>query len=389
MSSDVSIIITVSIIIGISPFLAKIIKIPITPIEIILGSIAGYVGFLSSEHHIFLLVAEFGFLYLMFLAGTEINLRQILKVPNHIMKNAVLYTILLYLTSALFVYYFHLSNLFIVTMPLISIGLIATLTKEYGKNQEWLNLAITVGVVGEIISITVVTFVAGALEFGVGTKFYLTILYLMLFLGIFWITFKILRVVFWWYPEIKTFLMPYSDHKDQDIRLSMSLFFITIAIMLYLHLELAFGAFLAGVFISTFFEHKVHLPEKLGSFGFGLLIPIFFIYTGASFQLDAILMEGLLERTFLIIFIMIAMRVLSSMVFVKKLGFKNTILFALSHSMPLTLLIAVASIAYHSNSIDQFNYFALILASIFEVIICMVGINIVTSKITINNYNQK
>ena len=376
MVSDVSIIITISVIIAISPFLSKIIKIPITPIEIILGSIAGYFTFLTSEHHIFLLISEFGFLYLMFLAGTEIDLKKILKVPKDIMQNAIIYTVLLYITSAIFTYYFQLSNLFIVTMPLISIGLIATLTKEYGKNQEWLNLSITVGVVGEVISITVVTFVAGALEFGVGAKFYSTILYLTLFLGLFWTTFKVLRVVFWWYPEIKTFLMPYSDQKEQDIRLSMSLFFIMIAIMLYLHLELAFGAFLAGVFIATFFEHKAHLPEKLGSFGFGLLIPIFFIYTGASFKLEAIFMEGLLNRTFLIIGIMIAMRVLSSIIFLKQLGIKNTILFALSHSMPLTLLIAVASIAYHSKSIDEFNYFAFILASIFEVIIGMIGINL-------------
>jgi Kef-type K+ transport system membrane component KefB len=68
------------------------------------------------------------------------------------------------------------------------------------------------------------------------------------------------------------------------------------------------------------------------------------------------------------------------MLFVKELGLKDTILFALSHSMPLTLLIAVATLAYHSSSISQFYYYAFILSSIFEVIFCMILIKIINSK---------
>lgn len=75
MSDNVVLIITISLIIIFSPFFAKLLKLPTTPIEIILGSILGYVGFLHSEH-LFDIVAELGFLYLMFIAGTEINLKK-------------------------------------------------------------------------------------------------------------------------------------------------------------------------------------------------------------------------------------------------------------------------------------------------------------------------
>ena len=78
MSDNVVLITTISLIIIFSPFIAKILRLPTTPIEIMLGSVFGYIGFINSEH-LFDLVAEFGFLYLMFIAGSEINLKNTLK----------------------------------------------------------------------------------------------------------------------------------------------------------------------------------------------------------------------------------------------------------------------------------------------------------------------
>jgi len=150
--------------------------------------------------------------------------------------------------------------------------------------------------------------------------------------------------------------------------------------MLYLDLELAFGAFLAGIFIPTFFEHKHELPEKLASYGFGFLIPIFFIHIGNSFHLDALSIEGLITKAIFIALIMIVMRVIASLVFIKELGAVDSILMGLSHSMPLTLLIAMATLAYHANSIDQLHYYAFILAALFQVISVMIVIKIINNK---------
>jgi len=184
----------------------------------------------------------------------------------------------------------------------------------------------------------------------------------------------------WWYPELKTYLMPKRDNQEQDIRVSMSIFFLMIALMLYLHLELALGAFIAGVFIKTFFRHNTQLPHKLEHFGFGWLVPIFFIWIGTSFNLDALFISNLVEVSLLITFSMIVMRIASSMIFKKEMGSQGVLLFALSHSMPLTLLIAVATLAYHNNSISLFYYHAFILASIFEVIFSMVAIRLLIAR---------
>ncbi len=375
MSDNTVLIITISLIIVFSPFLARFLRLPTTPIEIILGSLLGYVGFLHDEH-LFDLVAEFGFLYLMFIAGTEINLKNVLKTPVSIMKKAIVYLILLYIFSITFSIQFNLGKIFIVLLPLISVGLVASLAKEYGKNP-WLTLSMTVGGIGEVASIVILTITSAALKSGFGLGLFQTIMALLAFLLFMFILFRSMQLTFWWFPKVAIALMPHNDNKEQDIRLSMGIFFLLVGAMLFLHLELAFGAFLAGIFIPTFFEHKHELPEKLASFGFGFLIPIFFIHIGSSFHLNALLINGLIKEAITITVVMVFMRLFASMVFIKELGLIDTILFGLSHSMPLTLLIAMATLAYSANSIDKLHYYAFILAALFQVISVMIIIKLI------------
>jgi Kef-type K+ transport system membrane component KefB len=372
---DVALIVTLSLIVIFSPFFAKRYKIPTTPVEIILGALFGYIGLLHHNNY-FELVAEVGFLYLMFIAGTEVNLKKVLKTEASLMKRILVYIALLYAFSIGFSLYFDLGKMFMVLLPLISVGLIATLVKEYGKTP-WLTLSMTVGGIGEVVSIGVLTLSSAALKFGVGFELIKTIVALVLFILFILLLFKALQLLFWWFPEVSTALMPHEDNKEQDVRLSMGILFLLVAGMLYLDLELAFGAFIAGMFIPTFFEHKQELPEKLASYGFGFLVPIFFVYIGTTFNLEALFMEGLVMKALLITLVMILMRVISAGVFVKELGHRGAVLMGLSHSMPLTLLVAMATLAYHANSIDKLHYFAFILASLFQVLIVMVLVKLI------------
>jgi len=378
MSGNIVLIVTISLIIMFSPFFAKFLKLPTTPVEIILGSILGYFGFLHEEH-LFDLIAEFGFLYLMFIAGTEINLKNVLNTSATIMKKVAIYLFFLYAFSILFAIQFSLGKIFMVLLPLISVGLVAALVKEYGKTP-WLALSMTVGGIGEVVSIVILTITSAALQSGIGLGLFQTIMALIAFLLFMFLVFRSMQLIFWWFPKVSTLLMPYEDNKEQDIRLSMGIFFLLIGAMLYLHLELAFGAFLAGIFIPTFFEHKHELPEKLASYGFGFLIPVFFIHIGSSFNVEALGMDGLVTKALIITIVMIWMRLMASLVFIKELGTTDAILMGLSHSMPLTLLIAMATLAYSAHSIDKLHYYAFILAALFQVISVMIIIKLINIK---------
>ncbi len=380
MSEEILIIISISLIIFSSPLISKLLRLPTITVEIALGALAAYFAFIV-EHSILELVAELGFLYLMFLAGLEVDLKKLVNISSNLLKKSLIYNIILFSFAAIITFYLDLGYIFIVILPLISIGLLAALKKEYG-DVEWISLSITVGLIGEIISIFAFTTFSAAIEFGINFEFYKTMFLFTIFLISMLFVYKLFHNLIWWYPEIKAFLMPEVDHQEQDIRVSMAIFFLMIAVMLYLNLEVAFGAFIAGTFITTFFEeHNKQLPHKLEHFGFGWLVPIFFIYVGSSFELESLFHDGLIYTALLITFGMICIRLVGSTLFIRDIGLNKFYMIGLSHSMPLTLLIAVSTLAYHNHSITQFYYYAFILSAIMEVLIVMIAIRILSNFI--------
>ena len=382
--ANITLILTLSLLILISPFIAKIIRIPTPPIEIVLGSIFAYIG-LIDHHDYFDMIAEVGFLYLMFLAGMEVDLKQILNSPRSLIRRSFFFLLIMGLLTLAFSWIFNLNTIVTISLPLISIGLLASLSKVYGKEQPWLQLAFVVGVLGEIVSIAALTILDAASTIGFGWELVGKMTYLLLFMIVIFLLYRFLHLLFWWYPELKTALMPKLDASDQDIRLAISLFFILIAVMLALKLELALGAFIAGVAISAFFHHEKKLEEKMSSLGFGFLVPLFFIHVGASFDISKLAVPGIVTGALLIAFLMILMRVLAAFVLKKHYGPRNALLAGLSLSMPLTLLIAVATIGYETHLIDILSYYQLILASLFEILVSMVTIKMLQDR----EYQQK
>ena len=261
IDTSITLILILSLLIWSSPFVAKVLRLPIPAVEIMLGSIVAYLG-LAEHNQYFNLIAEVGFLYLMFLAGMEVDLKQITNSPRIVIQKSMLFLLLMVMFSITFGLLFGLNTVVIVSMPLISIGLLASLSKIYGKEEPWIRLAFIAGVLGEILSIAALTVFDAAITTGFNIDLVLKISYLLLFILVIYILYKMLQLLFWWYPELKSTLVPKIDTSAQDIRLSISLFFILIAVMLALELELALGAFIAGIAISAFFHHENSLKRR-------------------------------------------------------------------------------------------------------------------------------
>jgi Kef-type K+ transport system membrane component KefB len=166
----------------------------------------------------------------------------------------------------------------------------------------------------------------------------------------------------------------------------MALFFAMIGAMIYLGLDMVLGAFIAGMFVATFFEHKKELPHKLSSLGFGFLIPVYFIYVGSTVNLDALFSLSILLLSLKIVGIMVAIRIASSMIYIKELGVKNTLMFAMGDSMPLTFLLAVATIGISAHAISSEEYYALVIAGMIASVAMMSIIQIVTYYAPDKNY---
>ena len=381
MNNAIPLLIAIPFIIFIAPYVAKLIKIPNVCVEIILGMVLCFVlSILDIPRYNYLLniAAQGGFIFLMFLAGLEVKFQNILYMEKSLIRPSLLYITLIYAFSLLFIYIFSLPFIVIVLLPLISIGIIATLSKEYGSDTPWLKMAFIVGTVAEIVSIIQFSLVSQGFINGFGLDILTHLVYLIIFILGTILLFKAISVIFWWYPSIKEHLTPSNDHQEKDIRLSMIILFGLVALMLYLDLEVALGAFIAGMFIRAFFLEThikdTDLLQKLEGFGFGFLVPIFFVYTGLSFDITYLGNIDVIYLSLTIAFIMIASRVLAGFVFYKKLGLIQSLLLSVSHAMPLSLLIALLTIAFQSGNIDRYYYNAFILASLLEVIIATIGI---------------
>jgi len=377
---DIGAILAVSLILVLSPHLSRLLRLPTAPIEIVLGSFLAYFGVLQISNAVFYLVAHVGFLYLMFLAGLEVNLKNIFKMPRSYITQSFYFLLFMSVLAVLFGLVFGLNPVLIIILPLISIGILATLSKEYGKESRWIKIAFLVGTLGEVLSIVALTIFEAYSSLNSFNELISKIVLLVIFLAAIYLLYIIFRTLFWWYPEFKTMLMPRTktvDGKYQDLRLAMGVFFIMISIMLKLHLEVAFGAFIAGVFISTFFHHNQELEEKMASFGFGFLVPIFFIYIGASFDFETIFIAKVLEITAILLVGMFSIRVIAAFALSFITEKRQALLIVLALSMPLTLMIAIATIAKENNGMINFHeYNAVILASLLEVIISMIGIKL-------------
>ncbi|WP_201523542.1 cation:proton antiporter [Aliarcobacter butzleri] len=366
-------IITVCMIIMAAPIISKMIKTPVVVVEIILGLLCGYLGLIYSDETL-KLVAKFGFVYLMFLAGLEINFKLVKIIKATLAVNVILYFILLYTISGLVCWLFGLGLTYFVALPIFSLGMIMMLLKEYGKEQPWLNLALSIGVVGEIISILALTLFSGWTEYGFTSNFFYSILTIALVIVAIILLLRVSYVLFWWFPEIRNFIIPENqdDKHDQDIRFSLSLLLIFVSIMLILKIDVVLGAFTTGLFFKMFFNQKHELLEKIESFGYGFFAPIFFIYTGSTVKLDMVTLE-ILHHAIFIMCAIITIRLISSyLVFYNYLKFKQTMLFALSDSMPLTFMVAIAMLSYNYGLISQDEYFSFIIASIIDGLFLMI-----------------
>lgn len=375
----------IAVLIVIAPFLSSLLRLPLVVTEILVGALAFHFGLFSHSESLSF-IAHIGFLFLMFLCGLEVDLKTFTKLGIDFLKSAFLYFLILYGVACLYVLNAGLSKFYIAALPVMSLGMIMALLKEYPKNTSWLQLALNVGILGELISIVVLVVLNGAYSYGLNWELYRTLLVLFIFLSVIVGMFKVADIMFWWFPTLKFFLIPKNASKNQDIRFSAMLFLILIGISQILGLERVLGAFLAGMILATYFHHHKGLIDKLNDFGFGFFIPLFFIFVGSTLDLNLITQNRqLLSLTLSIILVMVILRLLGAFVAYRKYfgDIKQTILFAFSHSMPLTFLVATAQLGLQFNAIDTHEYYAFILAALLEGIFLTICIKL------LDNYQAK
>ncbi|MCB8916331.1 MAG: cation:proton antiporter [Ardenticatenaceae bacterium] len=350
----------------------KRIRLPIVVGEILAGIIIGGSGFGLIQQHdpVLDLLAEFGFAFLFFLGGMEIdfsslslppgrgqtlNRRQKLTGPLPLGLLAFGLTLLMSLVIALaLVQVGFVSNLWIMALIFApsSLGIIFAVLKESGHNSGRFGQSILVAaIVADFGTVLLLTVLVAALSRGLTLEILLVGIIFIAFLLIYRFTGFLERV----WPVRRTLDELSSATAQIKIRVAFTILLTFVVLAEILGAELVLGAFLAGAMLSLLArpEDKDTL-HQLEAIGFGFFIPIFFIMIGVDFDISALLEspQALLLVPILLV-AAFAVKMVPALLFRFVFSWRETISAGILLSTRLSLIIAEAAIALRLGLIDE------------------------------------
>jgi len=352
-----------------APLLGKRLMLPVIVVEILFGILMGrsWLNIIPETSELLDFFSEFGLVYLMFLAGLEVDFREL--------KGRKRKAILIALASigVPFIAGWWLGPL-VGVAPLLSgtilcttsLGLVLPLSKELGLTREHQHVLLASVFIVDIISIFLLAFAITLSEGAVQAAFgYSFALILLLFL-VPWILnhFGVPERVDKWIRE--------KGHFDVEVRFAFALIGVMAALTELLEFHSIMGAFIAGLIISELDAETSDLNRRLESFGYGFFIPLFFLLMGARMDLP-LLFSDMSNVWLLILLIVVGISSKAVGVFFASriAGFKNREAWAngLIHSARLSLIIAAVKIGLELGLVDETNFSLFMILAIASAII--------------------
>ncbi len=363
------------------PFFSKLLRIPVSVGEILYGIVIGKSCFNLIEPSQWLdFLSSFGFLLLMFIAGLEVKIKEINRLP---VKTKFIYTAvpLLVLTVAfLSGRKLHFHPLVSIALGAISVGIVVAVLKEKGLlSTHYGKTVFLVGIVGEVLTIAALTLFGLYTEFGLSFDFWKGLGELLIFLLSARLILIFLRSFVWWYPNRFKFFFE-KNPAEIGVRISLAVMFVLSVAASLINIEPIIGAFLAGVIFATVFEDTENIEEKLSGISFGFLIPIFFISVGINFEMPHLSIHLLKLLTVMVGISFVSKLIPSLLLKLEGLTLKESAAAGFLLSAPLTLVIVTAELGVKMGVIDHHTESSLILLAIITGILAPVLFNIIYGK---------
>jgi monovalent cation:H+ antiporter-2, CPA2 family len=274
--------------------------IPVVVAEIIMGLIIGKTGFDIVHQDVWLsTLSTLGFIFLMFLSGLEIDFtafsgskkRELLangkKEPNtFIAATAIFAGIFIFslILSYLFVLAGFIDNAFLMTLIIstISLGVVVPTLKEAHLMKTVIGqIILLVAVLADLVTMILLAVFVSIYEAGHGNTWLLLILF-----GAGIVLYLIGKKF-----KTRTFIETLSTGTVQiGTRAVFTLIIVLVGLSETVGAENILGAFLAGVLVSLLSPNQ-ELVHKLDSFGYGFLIPIFFVMIGVNLDVWSLFSE--------------------------------------------------------------------------------------------------
>jgi Kef-type K+ transport system membrane component KefB len=157
------------------------------------------------------------------------------------------------------------------------------------------------------------------------------------------------------------------------VRAAMLLLLGFVALVEQLGQEAILGAFVAGGILKIVDQDAMathpQFRVKLDALGYGFLIPVFFVASGLSFDLEALSSGSVLARVPLFLAALLLVRGLPAYLYRKLVGGRRAIAAGLLQATSLSFVVAAAAIGQSLGRIESGTAAALIAAGLLSVII--------------------
>ncbi len=320
-------------------------------------------------------LAEFGFAFLMFLAGLELDFTRIERQGRGAVLRALLVATLINVVALLLTLTFGLPVYLFVAFGAVSVGILLVTLAETGRGRTGAGQAlILAGSVGEFLTIILLTGFAFYERFGLGGRLALEMAKLLVIMVAAYLALVILRTLIWWFPRRFARLVVTHDPSEVGVRAGMALMLAFVALASLMGVKSILGAFVAGALFSAVFREKGILETKLSSVGFGFFVPIFFIEVGAQFQLTAMTQGSVLATLALFFGLSVVAKAVGAIpLALSPYGLRDGLGASLLLGAPLTLLVVIARIGEDAKLIDATQAGALVLLAMASSVLFPLG----------------
>ncbi|SDC01124.1 trk system potassium uptake protein TrkA [Melghirimyces thermohalophilus] len=353
--------------------------IPVVVAEIAVGVVLGESGLkIIEETEMLELLSNLGIIYLMFLTGLEVDFDLIQKTRKNKQKGSVnpLFISLagfgaIFIASLLFAWGLSLlgyvKDVFFMTLIIstISVSVTMPVLKDKGLLQNPLGQSILLtAVVADFFTMMMLAVHVSIRRAGQGSDGFSSILLLFLLFVVFFVVYRLLVAA---KPRR---LMKKIQRETISIgtRGVFALILFFVALSEGVGAENILGAFLAGVILSLLSPEKGFV-KQLNAFGFGFLIPIFFVMVGVRLDLLGMVQDPKALAMFPLLLIAFYLsKLVMTLFFRRYFSWKKSIASSLLLGSTLSLVIAAAAVGMSMGIIDNTMNTALILAAVVTVV---------------------
>ncbi|RLI25499.1 hypothetical protein DRO57_03900 [Candidatus Bathyarchaeota archaeon] len=338
---------------------------PVIVLEVLTGIMLGKSVLNIVSYDIWLdFLADFGLMYLMFLAGLEMGVKEFRKGSVLLALGSLMTPFLL---GALLGLFLGVPPLLLGTLlSTTSIGVVLPVLRGLTHDKDFKRLTLESAFLVDTLSMFLLTL---SLETSRGTTLILLAFSLVFALTLFILPVTLRKL------NISEKMQQWSgerEHFDYEVRLCFALIAFLAVVFEILGFHMVLGSFLAGLIVSELTVKGGALERRLSDFGYGFFIPLFFIAVGLTVNIRALIRPEWLSMLLLLLAMGVGGKLLGVAAIGKILGLSTNAGLAMGilHSARLSLILAGAKIGLELGLLTEEVYSTIVIFAIMTVLLC-------------------